>query len=65
MDCHFIREHLQRGAIITDYVPTKQQQADISTKALGAKSFHELSAKMGVHDPHYMLRESNEIQLIS
>lgn len=52
VDCHFIREHLQRGAIITDYVSTKQQQAYILTKALGAKTFHELSVKIVIHDPH-------------
>lgn len=52
VDCHFIREYLQTGAIKTDYVPTKQQQADIFTKALGAKQFQELSIKIGVLQPH-------------
>lgn len=37
VDCHFIREHIQSRAISTTYVPTKQQQADIFTKSLGAK----------------------------
>jgi hypothetical protein len=51
VDCHFIRHHLQAGTISTSYIPTKKQQADIFTKALGAKSFHELMVKLGSHDP--------------
>lgn len=52
VDCHFIRTHLQEGTISTSYIPTKKQQADIFTKALGAKTFHELVVKLGVHSPH-------------
>lgn len=52
VDCHFIRTHLQEGTISTSYVPTKKQQADIFTKALGAKQFQELTFKLGVHYPH-------------
>ncbi|PNX74256.1 copia protein [Trifolium pratense] len=39
------------GTISPSYIPTKKQQADIFTKALGAKSFHELMVKLGAHDP--------------
>lgn len=49
VDCHFIREHLQNGLIKTEFLPTKQQQADILTKALGSKKFQDLSDKIGVH----------------
>lgn len=52
VDCHFIREHIQSKAISTAYIPTKQQQADIFTKSLGGKQFHELQGKLGVHNPH-------------
>ncbi|PNX89752.1 putative copia-type protein [Trifolium pratense] len=52
VDCHFIREHIQSKAISTAYVPTKQQQADIFTKSLGGKTFHDLQSKLGVHNPH-------------
>lgn len=52
VDCHFIREHIQCKAISTAYIPTKQQQADIFTKSLGGKQFHELQGKLGVHNPH-------------
>lgn len=60
IDCHFIREHLQAGAISTTYVPTWHQQADIFTKSLGAKLFQDLTVKLGVHHPsHSNLRGSN------
>ncbi|PNY16822.1 retrovirus-related Pol polyprotein from transposon TNT 1-94 [Trifolium pratense] len=52
VDCHFIRTHLQKGTISTNYVSTKKQQADIFTKALGAKQFQELTFKLGAHNPH-------------
>lgn len=52
VDCQFIREHFQAGAITTKYIPTRSQQADIFTKSLGAKTFHELTVKMGVRNPH-------------
>lgn len=52
VDCHFIRTYVQKCVISTSYVPAKKQQADIFTKALAAKQFHELTVKLGVHDPH-------------
>lgn len=52
VNCHFIREHLQAGVISTEYIHTKQQLADIFTKALGAKQFQDLSVKIGVVEPH-------------
>lgn len=35
VDCHFVRDELQRGNIATSYVRTTHQLADIFTKALG------------------------------
>lgn len=52
VNCHFIREHVHAGIIEPTYVPTKLQRADIFTKSLGTKMFHELSIKMGVHNPY-------------
>lgn len=52
VDCHFIRSHLQEGTISTSYIPTKKQQADIFTNALGSKTFQELTVKLGVHNPN-------------
>ncbi|CAH9080519.1 unnamed protein product [Cuscuta europaea] len=52
LDCHFIRDHVRSGAIIPSYTPTKEQLADIFTKALGDSQFHYLLGKMGILDPH-------------
>ncbi|GMF32519.1 unnamed protein product [Phytophthora fragariaefolia] len=35
---HFIRENVERGTIQVEYVDTKNQLADILTKALGTKT---------------------------
>ena len=37
VDCHFLRDELLKGNIITSYVPTHDQLADIFTKALEKK----------------------------
>lgn len=52
IDCHFIREHIQSGAITTSHVPTRLQLADIFTKALGRDRFRFLLDKLGVRDLH-------------
>lgn len=52
VDCHFIREHLEKGLIKPEYISTKFQLADIFTKALGAKQFQALSSKIGVATLH-------------
>ncbi|KFK25001.1 hypothetical protein AALP_AA8G053500, partial [Arabis alpina] len=39
LDCHFVREQIQAGQIVTKHVPTKSQLADIFTKALGRNEF--------------------------
>jgi len=48
IDCHFIREKIQQGLINTMYVPTKDKQADILTKALGRLQHDSLLSKLGV-----------------
>ena len=35
IDCHFVYEQIQSNELIAHYIPTKQQLADIFTKALG------------------------------
>ncbi|CAH9109373.1 unnamed protein product [Cuscuta epithymum] len=52
LDCHFIRDHVQRGIVAPSYTSTKDQLADIFTKALGAQSFSHLLSKMGIRDLH-------------
>ncbi|XP_019265012.1 PREDICTED: uncharacterized protein LOC109242633 [Nicotiana attenuata] len=48
IDCHFIRERLQQGMIKTSYVPSKDQIADILTKALGKQLHNEMVCKLGI-----------------
>ncbi|PKI40900.1 hypothetical protein CRG98_038698 [Punica granatum] len=52
IDCHFIWEHLLSKKIVTNYVPTRIQLADIFTKALGRDRFHFLLSKLEIRDPH-------------
>lgn len=48
IDCHFIREKIQKGLIKTIYVNTKDQQADLLTKALGRTQHDSLMNKLGL-----------------
>lgn len=52
IDCHFIREHLKLGDIVTAHVSTRLQLADIFTKALGRDRFTFLLRKLDVLDIH-------------
>jgi len=49
---HFVREKLESGDLTISYLPSKQQPADIYTKALGKKHFLYLKGKLGIIDPH-------------
>ena len=51
---HFIRECVEEGRIIIDYVRTSDQLADILTKALGKQMFQGLRKKIGMTE---VLRE--------
>ena len=50
IDCHLIRDKIQSGSIVTEYVHTGSQVTDIMTKALNSSSFYFHMAKMGVAD---------------
>jgi len=50
VDRHFITEKLESGMISIEYVPTKQQVADILTKGLHGPAFEELASKLGLID---------------
>ena len=52
VDCHFVRDEIQNGAIHTKYVHTSMQLADIFTKALGKRQFDFLLIKLGVRNPY-------------
>ncbi|XP_026429105.1 uncharacterized protein LOC113325087 [Papaver somniferum] len=52
MDCHYVRDKVQSGAIITSHVRTTAQLADIFTKALGRPQFELLLRNLGIRDLH-------------
>lgn len=45
---HFIRECVEEGRIVLDYIATQWQLADVLTKVLGRARFQELHAMIGV-----------------
>ena len=54
VDCHFIRDEINRGFILPSYVSTSHQLADVQTKALSKQKFDTLLGKLGIsnlHDP--------------
>uniref|UniRef100_A0A2N9I3R3 Reverse transcriptase Ty1/copia-type domain-containing protein n=1 Tax=Fagus sylvatica TaxID=28930 RepID=A0A2N9I3R3_FAGSY len=48
LDVHFVREKVAAGDLVTRFVPTHLQIADVFTKALSKDSFHGLRSKLGV-----------------
>ena len=46
--CHFIKDYVQRGVIQLQYTPTREQVANILTKALGKTKFVYFKGKMGM-----------------
>ena len=51
-DCHSVRDAVKAGLIATHYVRSKDQIADVLTKALGQSQFEFLSSKLGVQNLH-------------
>lgn len=45
---HFIRECIERGKLVVEYVAAYKQRADILTKALGRVKFEEMRTEIGV-----------------
>jgi hypothetical protein len=52
MDCHFIRDKIQDGSIITKFITSADQLADVFTKLLGKEIFSTMIRKLGVLDIH-------------
>lgn len=52
VDCHYIRDAMKDGLLVTSHVPTNEQCTDIFTKSLGVCQFHFLFSKLGISDPH-------------
>lgn len=50
IDCHFIRERLQKGMINTEYIASKEQMTYIFTNALGKKLHDDMFFKLGMLD---------------
>ncbi|KAF5465958.1 hypothetical protein F2P56_015920 [Juglans regia] len=50
--CHVVREKIQDGQIITEFVPSHLQSADVFTKALGGNVFKELRIKLNMLNIH-------------
>jgi len=45
IDQHFFKEKLDNGLIVTEYIPSKLQLADMFTKGLPTKQFKDLTCK--------------------
>uniref|UniRef100_A0A6N2MH16 Integrase catalytic domain-containing protein n=1 Tax=Salix viminalis TaxID=40686 RepID=A0A6N2MH16_SALVM len=52
LDCHIVREKIQKGEIKIAYAPTGDQVADIFTKPLRAPIFHIHLSKLGTINIH-------------
>ena len=66
MDYHFVCEKVARGQLVTQFVRSKDQLADIHTKALTKQVFVEFHRKLGVTIPplislRKMLKEADGI----
>eukprot|EP00253_Pinus_taeda_P006636 PITA_06636 len=48
IQCHFIRDCVQRGAVQLEYTPTGNQVVDVLTKALGRTKFVQFREQMGM-----------------
>lgn len=52
MNCHFIRDKIQDGSVMTKFVTSTNQLADVFTKPLGKEIFSNMIRKLGVLDIH-------------
>lgn len=52
IDCHLVREKLASGILVTSHISTRNQRADIFTKALGKEQFLYLLSKLGISNLH-------------
>ncbi|CAL2270484.1 unnamed protein product [Prunus armeniaca] len=60
IDCHLVREKIQKGMIQTVHIRTANQPADLFTKPLSSTQFEVLLSKLGVINIHSNLRGSVE-----
>lgn len=45
---HFVRERYQKGDFRLEYIPSKEQKADMFTKALSKEAFESLRDQIGL-----------------
>lgn len=45
---HFIRDHIKKGTVILEYIPTDRMVADILTKALSRVKFETFRDLVGI-----------------
>jgi hypothetical protein len=45
---HYVRQCVEDGSVLADFINTSDQFADIGTKALGRVRFQELAARIGM-----------------
>jgi len=50
IDCHFVRDKVLSGEIITDFVGSNDQLADIFTKSLRGPRVESICNKLGAYD---------------
>lgn len=62
IDCHLVREKLQKGVLKTLHVSTNHQIANILTKALNPTQFRYLLNKMGIHNLYSTSKGSVKIE---
>ena len=58
IDCHVVREKVQRGVFKTFHIRTHEQPADLFTKPLSSKQFTLFLSKLGLINIHTNLRGS-------
>lgn len=51
IDCHYVRDKIAAGEIVTKHVPGYAQAADVLTKPLTVKQHYQLLGKLGVTTP--------------
>ncbi|KAE9584440.1 putative RNA-directed DNA polymerase [Lupinus albus] len=51
---HFLRDHVQKGDCVLEFVETSKQLADIFTKPLPRDTFFVLRRELGILDEQYL-----------
>ncbi|CAL0313915.1 unnamed protein product [Lupinus luteus] len=51
---HFLRDHVQKGDCVLEFVETSKQLADIFTKPLPRDTFYTLRRELGILDEKYL-----------